>query len=336
MQHGPAKPSLLRTACRALILAILLMVTAIGCEDDRPVTVLKLAHGLDTAHPVHQAMQVMADQVAERSGGAMRVDIYPGEQLGAERECLELVQLGILSMVKASSAPIEGFVPAMQVFGLPYLFRDDEHMWAVFDGPIGEEILAAGIPQGLKGLCFYDAGARSFYTVDRPIDTPADLAGMKIRVQKSAMAMRMIEAMGGSPTPIDWGELYSALQQGMVDGAENNPPSFYLSKHYETCRYYVLDEHVRQPDVLLISPAVWRALPAEQQEILQAAVDASVAFQRRRWAEKVAESLAAVEAAGVTVTRPPKQPFRDAVRGMWAEFDGTRVGDLAERIQEVH
>lgn len=198
--------------------------------------VLKLAHGLDVTHPVHKGMMFLAERVKEKTAGKLRVDIYPSEQLGNERECIEQVQLGALAMTKASSAHLEAFIPELRVLGLPYLFRDDDHMWKVFLGEIGRELLAAGESRGLKGLCFYDAGARSFYTRDKPIRTPADLAGMTIRVMQSEMCMRMVSAMGGSPTPISWGELYTSLQQGVVDAAENNPPSFHTSKHYEICR----------------------------------------------------------------------------------------------------
>lgn len=310
----------------------------VGCgKDDAQgdVAVLKLAHGLDVTHPVHTAMVFMAERAQEKSGGRLRIDIYPNEQLGSERECLELVQLGILAMTKSSSAPMEGFVPTLKVLGLPYLFRDEEHMWKVFNGPIGKEILAAGEAKGLRGLCFYDAGARSFYTKERLVETPEDLKGLKIRVQKSIMSMRMIEAMGGAPTPIDWGELYSSLQQGVVDGAENNPPSFHTSHHYELCKYYILDEHLRVPDMLVINPRIWRGLSPELQAILQEAVDESVLEQRRLWKLAEERALAEVERAGVTIVRPDRGPFREAVRSVWAEFDGTPIGELAVRIQGV-
>ena len=312
-----------------------LLFPLLGCGKSEEVTVLKLAHGLDTGHPVHHAMVRMAEEVARRSDGSIRIDIYPSEQLGSERECLELVQLGILSMVKVSTAPMEGFVEQMKVFGLPYLFRDSEHMWTVLNGSIGREILDAGTAKGLRGLCFYDSGARSFYTTEKPIRTPADLVGMKIRVQKSEMAMQMIEALGGSPTPIDWGELYTALQQGMIDGAENNPPSFCLSRHYENCKYYTLDQHVRQPDVIVINSTVWASLTPAQQNILQASADVSVAFQRKLWAKTSAENLATVEAAGIEIIHPDKTAFRRAVHPLWTRFEGTLIGDLAQRIQAV-
>lgn len=307
-----------------------------GCGKKSPdVKVLKLAHGLDTNHPVHKAMVFMAEKVEEKSAGRLRMDIYPSEQLGTERECIEQLQIGALDMTKTSSSPLESFIPKVKVLGLPYLFRDAEHYWRVLLGPVGKELLAAGQSVGLKGLCFYDAGARSFYTRNRLVNTPDDLAGMKIRVQKSNMAIKMIKAMGASATPIDWGELYTSLQQGVVDGAENNPPSFYTSLHYEICKYYILDEHTRPPDVLLISTVVWNKLSPELQTILQRAADESVAFQRKLWAQKEKENLQQVEKAGVTIIRPDKKPFRDAVKSMWDEFEGTQIGELADRIKQV-
>ena len=301
----------------------------------KPQVVLKLGHGLPTAHPVHEAMLFMAQRVDEKSGGRMCVEVFPNEQLGTEKECIEALQLGYLAMTKTSSAPMENFVEKMKIFGVPYLFRDAEHFWKALGGPIGKELLLAGQAKRLRGLCYYDAGARSFYTKDREIQTPSDLTGMKIRVQISAMSMKLVEAMGGSPTPISWGELYTALDQGIVDGAENNSPSFRQSRHYEVCKYYILDEHTRLPDMLMISVRVWNHLTAEQQQILQEAVDESVVYQRKIWAEAEQADLKAVEEAGVKIIYPDKGPFRASVRSVWDEFEGTEVGDLIERIQEV-
>lgn len=317
---------------------LLLAVAAVGMPSNawaKPDVVLKLGHGLPTTHPVHGAMLYMAKRVEEKSGGRMRVEVFPNEQLGTEKECIEALQLGYLAMTKTSSAPMENFVEKMKIFGVPYLFRDADHFWKVLDGPIGKELLLAGQAKRLRGLCYYDAGARSFYTKDRPINTPADLKGMKIRVQNSAMSMKLVEAMGGSPTPIPWGELYTALDQGVVDGAENNSPSFRQSRHYEVCKYYTLDEHTRLPDMLMISVRVWNKLTAEQQRILQEAVDESVVYQRKIWAEAEQADLKAVEEAGVEVIYPDKAPFRESVRSVWEEFEGTEIGDLIERIQEV-
>ena len=301
---------------------------------DRPEVVLKLGHGLDTGHPVHKAMMFMAEKVREKSGGRMQVQVFPGEQLGNEKECIEALQLGYLAMTKTSSAPLEGFVPKMRVFGIPYLFRDADHLWKVLNGPIGKEILLAGEPKRLRGLCYYDAGARSFYA-KRPINKPSDLAGMKIRVQNSIMSTKMVWAMGGSPTTVPWGELYTALDQGVVDGAENNAPSFRTSRHYEVCPYYCLDEHTCLPDVLVISTRVWNKLSPEQQRVLQEAADESVVYQRKIWAEAEVKDLQTVQEQGARIVRPDKGPFRESVRPIWEEFKGTEIGELIRRVQEV-
>jgi tripartite ATP-independent transporter DctP family solute receptor len=325
-------PMLLRGSC---ITMVALCSAALGAEAPaRQATILKLGHGLDVSHPVHKAMVFMAERVKEKSGGRMQVQIFPSEQLGNEKECIEALQLGYLAMTKTSSAPLEGFVPQMQVFGIPYLFRDSEHLWKVLNGPIGKQILLAGESKRLRGLCYYDAGARSFYA-KKPISGPSDLAGMKIRVQNSIMSMKMVQAMGGSPTPIPWGELYTALDQGVVDGAENNSPSFRTSRHYEVCPYYSLDEHTCLPDILVIGTRIWSQLSPEEQRVLQEAADESVVYQRKVWAEAELKDLETVQKQGVTIIRPDKASFRESVQSVWKEFEGTEIGELIRRIQEV-
>ncbi len=303
-----------------------------NCAEGDRTRVLKLAHELDTSHPVHKGMVFMAEKLAEISQGRMRVDIYPGGQLGGERELIELLQIGSLAMTKVSTAPMESFVPEMVIFGIPYVFRDDDHRWRVLNSAVGQRLLLAGETVFLRGLCFYDAGSRSFYVKDKPIETPADLSGLKIRVMKSITSVKMIQALGGSSTPIPWAELYTALQQGVVDGAENNPPSFHLSRHYEVCRYYSLDEHTSIPDILLISTTVWNSLTPQEQRWLQQAVDESVVHQRRLWTEACEEALRTVQEAGVVVTRPDKEPFRQAVQPMHESYRGTPIYDLIQEI----
>ncbi|HNT67268.1 MAG TPA: TRAP transporter substrate-binding protein [bacterium] len=303
-----------------------------NCAEGDRTRVLKLAHELDTSHPVHKGMVFMAEKLAAISQGRMRVDIYPGGQLGGERELIELLQIGSLAMTKVSTAPMESFVPEMVIFGIPYVFRDDDHRWRVLNSAVGQRLLLAGETVFLRGLCFYDAGSRSFYVKDKPIETPADLSGLKIRVMKSITSVKMIQALGGSSTPIPWAELYTALQQGVVDGAENNPPSFHLSRHYEVCRYYSLDEHTSIPDILLISTTVWNSLTPQEQRWLQQAVDESVVHQRRLWTEACEEALRTVQEAGVVVTRPDKEPFRQAVQPMHESYRGTPIYDLIQEI----
>ncbi len=317
----------------AWIFFICAAIAGCGARDD--VVVLKLAHSLDTGHAVHKGMMHMAERLEEISGGSMRIDIYPSGQLGGERETVELLQIGSIAMTKVSTSPLESFVPAMQIFSVPYVFRDRAHFFKVLDSEIGRELLESTEVARLRGLGYYDAGSRSFYTTRKPVRTPADLKGLKIRVQKSQTSVKMVQALGGSATPISWGELYTALQQGVVDGAENNPPSFYLSRHYEISKFYALDEHTSVPDILLMSSRIWHDLTPEQQDWLQQAVDESVVYQRKLWREATEQALAAVEAAGVEISYPDKEPFQQAVRGMKAAYAGTTVGDLLARIEAV-
>jgi tripartite ATP-independent transporter DctP family solute receptor len=321
---------------RALFFIPLLLLLLAGCGHQQQGKVLKLAHGLDPSHPVHQAMVYMAQRCKEISNGDLTIEIYPSGQLGSEQQCVELLQIGSLAITKVSAAVMESFVEDFKVLGLPYVFRSREHSFKVLDGEIGKELLRSTEPFWIRGLCFYDAGSRSFYTIDKPVYSPDDLKGLKIRVMKSITAMEMVKALGGSPTPISWGELYTALQSGVVDGAENNPPSFYTSHHYEVCKYYSLNEHTTVPDVLIVSMKVWNKLSEQEKEWLQQAADESVPVERKLWAESEKESLEAVEEAGVTIIHPDKKPFADKVAPLLDSYKkNAKLYDLITRIREV-
>ncbi len=317
-----------------LIIIIFISIAIYSCGEREHITVLKLGHGLAPSHSVHQGMVYMAELVAEKSDGNMRIDVYPGEQLGTERENLEMLQIGSLAITKVSAAIMESFAPSYRVLNLPYIFKDKEHTERVLDSDIGMEILRDGEEFWLRGLAFYDSGSRSFYTKDRPINHPDDLRGLKIRVMPSPSAVNMIRAMGGSPTPISWGELYTALQGGVVDGAENNPPSFYLSHHFEVCRYYSLNEHSTIPDVLLISTKIWATLTEEEQRWVQEAATESAVYQSKLWAESEKYSLEQAEAAGVEIIYPDKEPFIERVQPLYDEYKrDEQLFDLIKRIQ---
>jgi len=297
--------------------------------------VLKLGHSLDQSHPVHLAMEHMAQRLEEKSNGTLLLDIIPNALLGSETDCIEYVQRGALALTKTSSAPLESFIPTMAIFSIPYVFRDEDHFWKVLEGDIGQGLLDAGQDFGIRGLCYYDAGARSFYTSDRPVLTPSDLSGMKIRVQSSKTAMEMVKSLGGAATPMAFGELYSGLQQGIVDGAENNPPSFVSNRHYEVCKYYSLDEHARAPDVLVVSEIWWDRLNETQRTWLTEAAAESTRLERQLWKEKTVEALEAAESHGVTIHRPDKQPFVDKVREMHESYGDSDVGRLLGKVQEI-
>ena len=306
-----------------------------GCGLKSDVKVLKLGHTLDTKHSVHIAMEFMAQRVAQLSDGKLQIQIYPGGVLGSERESLELLQLGSLDITKVSAAAMEGFVEEYKIFGLPYIFRDKQHAFSVLDGPIGTSMLAKGEQFWLRGLCFYDAGARSFYT-STPIHKPEDIKGLKIRVMQSITAVEMIKAMGGSATPVTWGELYTALQSKVVDGAENNPPSFYLSHHYEVSKYYTLNEHTMIPDVLIMSTHAYDKLTDQEKEWLNQAIKESVVVQRKEWQKSEDESIASLIKEGVEIIKPDKQPFIDATKKVYDIYrNNSKVFDLVTQIRET-
>jgi tripartite ATP-independent transporter DctP family solute receptor len=223
----------------------------------------------------------------------------------------------------------------MKLFSIPYLFNDSDHLWRVLNSNVGTELLDSLQGQRLQGLGYYDAGSRSFYMTKAPVRTPADLKGLKVRVLPSRTSIEMVEAMGGSATPISFGELYTALQQGVVDGAENNPPSYYLSRHYETAKYYTLDEHTSVPDLMIMSRPVYNALSDQQRGWVQTAMSASVIEQRKLWAESEAKALEAVAASGVEIIRPDKAPFRAAVASIKTAFETTELGPIIRRVDAL-
>ncbi len=318
------------------VLAALLVMPS-GCRKKSDHRILKLAHGLPVDHPVHQAMLFMAKRCKELSDGRLLMEIYPSGQLGSEQQCVELCQIGSLAITKISAAVMESFKPEYKVLGLPYLFRDTDHLFRVLNGEIGKELLTNIQDKLIRGLCFYDAGSRSFYTISRPILKPDDLKGLKIRVMKSQTAMDMVRALGGSPTPISWGELYTALQSGVVDGAENNPPSFYTSHHYEVCKYYSLDEHTSVPDVMVISMHVWKHLSDQEKTWLQQAADESVPVERKLWAESVKHSMEEVQKAGVKIYYPDKKLFAEKVQPIYESYKKNNpvIWSYIERIRAV-
>jgi tripartite ATP-independent transporter DctP family solute receptor len=320
---------------RIIFIMMISFIIFNSCGQKSNVVTLKLAHGLAITHPVHKAMEFIKDRTFSKSDSTLIIEIYPNEQLGNEKECIEKVQMSAIAMTKVSSSMLENFSQEYKVFALPYLFENQDHKWNVLNGPIGKKILISGEKHRLKGLIYFDAGERSFYTAEKPIIHPDDLKGLKIRTQQSPMAMKMIEALGGSPTPISWGELYTSLQQGVVDGAENNEPSLYTSNHYEVCKHYSLDEHTSVPDVIVINTLIWNKLSEKHKAVLQEAAEAAVPYQRKLWAEFVKECMDKMTASGLKVYHPEKKPFKERSMALWKEFDNTIIGDLATQIQKT-
>ncbi len=317
-------------------LILFLILGFIGCGSQSKVKIIRLGHALSPSTPVHKSMQFMAERLEKISNGKVKIQIYPSQELGTERETLELLQIGSLGMTKVSASVLEVFVPSFKVFSLPYIFKNDEQRFKFLEGPEGRKILTNTEEYLFRGLCYYDAGTRSFYTINKPINTPADLNGLKIRVQESATSLQMVKALGGSPTPIAWGELYTALQQGVVDGAENNPPSFYLSRHYEVCKYYSLDEHTAVPDVLVISTIIWNDLTPQEQKWVQQAADESAQYEKKLWKEATEDALKKVEEAGVKIIHPDKSKFIEQVQPMLKEYGkDPEVNNILTEINKI-
>lgn len=296
---------------------------------------LRLNHNNPEDHPVHLSMQRMADEVEETTGGSVKIRIYANGQLGSQRESTEQVQNCSLDMARSNTAELEAFVPSYAVFNLPYMFASEEHFDQVIAGDLGQQILDSGIDQGIRGLAYYTEGARSFYA-NKPILSPDDLKGVKMRVQPSPSAVRMIELLGGNPTPIGWGELYSALQQGVVDGAENNPTALTTARHGEVAKHFSLDEHTLIPSVVFISNCAWEELTPDEQTALSTAAHNSMMSHGEQW--KIASDKAIEDAQsemGVEIHEVDKAPFIEAVQPMYDEAAAANpeVGTLIEQIR---
>lgn len=296
------------------------------------VRVLRLGHGLSADHPVHQAMVHMADRLKALSGGTLDLQIYPGGMIGSEDECFKQAQNAQIEFAKCSAAVLDGSVPEFQVVGAPFLFRDSDHFWAVMNGEIGKSLLKK--IDGLMGICYFDAGARSIYSTKKPVRVVGDMKGLKIRTQKSSIAMESMEALGASPTPISWGELYTALSQGTVDAAENNIPSFVTGRHFEVCKYFSFTEHQRVPDVLVMSRKIWDSLTPEQQGWIEQAAAEANAFQREAWRKSEEANEEIARDAGVEFIKVDRAPFIELSKPIYEKFS-PELRELAERIKEV-
>jgi tripartite ATP-independent transporter DctP family solute receptor len=307
-----------------------------GCGPlaDRPLYAAD-THPLD--YPTVQAVAWLAKEVERRSNGAVRIRQYPGGQLGEEKDSLELTIFGGIDLNRVNLAPLNTFCPETIVPTLPFIFQSLAHMRTAMAGPPGEQILKALEPHGLVGLCFYESGARSIYTVDRPVRRPSDLAGLKVRVQNSNVFVAMIEALGGDATPMSYGEVYGALLQGVVDGAENNPPSYESSRHFEAAKYYSLTRHVIAPEPVVVSKRRWDKLAPDTQVLLRQVAKESVAEMQRLWALREAASEERLRKAGVTFVDDVDRPaFEAAVAPVWDRFLSTpQLRQLAKSIRAL-
>ncbi|MER8505991.1 TRAP transporter substrate-binding protein [Mesorhizobium sp. M0199] len=319
-----------RRAGATLLAAALLAGTA------RAQTVLRSSDTHPDGYPTVEAVKYFGELVKERTAGRYVVELYPSAQLGEEKDTIEQVRTGVIDLNRVSMAPFNGLIPETTVPSLPYIFRSEDHMHKVMDGAIGDQIAAAFDQVGLVLLAFYDGGSRSFYNSKKPINTVADMAGMKFRVIQSDIFVDMVAALGANATPMPYGEVYSAIETGVIDGAENNFPSYDTAKHAEVAKYYSLDEHTMVPEAFVMAKSSWDKLTPEDQAIFKAAAKESVAKQRELWTAKVKESRAKVEAAGSQITTPDKQPFIDAMGPVYEKHvKDDKLKAMVEAIKAV-
>ncbi len=301
----------------------------------RAATRLRLAHGLSPRHPVHAAMTNMASIVQERSKGEVTITIFSDGVLGEEPALLAQVRTGTLDMTKASSSVLTPLVPPFGLFDIPFLFRDRDHWARALGGSVGRTLLDSAARAGLQGLCFYDAGARSFYGT-RPIGGPEDLAGLRIRVQPSPAMIRMVQLLGAQPVPLPWGQVYTAFKTGVIDAAENNITALTYGQHADIVRFFATSEHTMVPDVLLMSPRAWGALRPDQRELIRSAAQESALLQGELWRRAEEDSLAQAEALGVSFNPVDKGAFARRLAALKDEIKShTDLSGLIDAVERT-
>lgn len=315
--------------------ALMLGAVALACPAvarGQAAMQLRIGHGLPASHPVHIAMQFFADQLRERSGGAIETTIFPDGAIGQEVDLLSQVQAGKLDFVKASASAIETIGPSYRVFNLPFVFRDRAHWQAIAANTVGERILASTQSQGLVGLTYYEAGSRSFYA-RRPINHPDDLKGLKIRIQPSPTMQRLMSLFGAEGVALAWEHVYNALRARLVDGAENNIGALIVGRHGEVVTHYSFDEHTMVPDVFLVSAARWASFSGPQQQMVREAARASYHRMNTLWDAFEKDMRAQSERMGVTLVYPDKAPFIARAGALKNEFAGD--AEMARLIGEI-
>jgi tripartite ATP-independent transporter DctP family solute receptor len=328
-----------RRAVQLAITASLLGLIGGGTRAADQKTVLKASDVHPEGYPTVQAVENMGKKLEAATGGRLSIQMYASMQLGGEKEAIEQAQVGALQLARVSVGALGPVVDDLNVFNLPFLFRDTAHMEKVIDGPIGRELLdkVTDNPKTrLVGLAWMDAGARSLYDTKRPIKSIDDLKGLKVRVMGNPMFVDMMNALGGNGVAMGYDQVFSALQTGVVDGAENNPPSFVFDNHYQVAKYYTLTEHLIVPEILVFSRAAWDGLSKDDQALIITLAREMQLDERQLWRKVEQDAMAKMKAAGIEIdTVSDKAPFQAAVKPVWDKY-GAKYADLIKRIQAVN
>lgn len=300
-------------------------------------TTLRSSDTHPDGYPTVEAVKHMSQLLEQRTKGRLKIQVFHSSQLGQEKDTIDQTRFGVIDMNRINLGPLNNLAPVTAVPALPFIFRSVDHMRKVMDGPIGEEILKSLEPHGLVGLAFYDSGARSFYNSKRPITRPEDMKGLKMRVQQSDLFVALVNALGANPTPMAFGEVFSSLQTGVIDGAENNWPSYESTRHFEVAKFYSETEHSMSPEVLVMSKRAFDKLSAEDQAHVRAAAKESVAKMRELWEAREKSAEAAVRAKGAQINKVEKQLFIDAMKPVYDRFvTDAKMKELVARIQATN
>ncbi|MCM3609934.1 TRAP transporter substrate-binding protein [Planococcus sp. MERTA32b] len=293
---------------------------------------LKLAENQPDDYPTTIGDKEFARLVEEKTDGRYKIEVYSGGQLGEETNSIEQVQLGSIDLARVNASPLSQFADEIGVTSMPFLFENEEAKWEKLNGEVGRELLDTLDGTNMVGLAFYDSGERSFYNTVRPLEKPEDMKGLKVRVQNSELSIAVVEALGASATPMEYGEVYSSLQTGVIDGAENNFPSYYTSNHYEVAPYFTVNGYTGTPEVVIASQKLWDTLSDEDKELFREAALESVKVQREAWAELTEESRAAVVEAGSELIEVDDiTPWREAVQPVYDKY-GEQYGEWIEKL----
>ena len=318
------------------LLGLLAAGAALGMSVSAQATEFRSSDIWGDDYPTVIAVRHMGQTLSKLTAGKHSVKVFSNGALGGEKDAIEQTKIGALAMTRVNIAPMNNICPTTIVPTMPFLFHSRDHMRAVLDGPIGDEILHSCEAQGFVGLAFYDSGARSMYTAKRPIKSLADMKGLKVRVQQSDLWVALLEAMGANATPMPFGEVYTALKTGLVDAAENNYPSYESSRHFEVAKYYSKTEHSMAPEMLLFSKKVWDGLSPADQKALREAAKESVAVQRKAWDEREEKSLATVKAAGAQIIDVDKASFQAVMKPVYEKFiSDPKLKDMIKKIQDT-
>jgi tripartite ATP-independent transporter DctP family solute receptor len=301
--------------------------------------VLKASDVHPSGYPTVVAVENIGKKLEKSTNGRLSVQMYPAMQLGGEKEAIEQAQVGAIAFARVSVGALGPVVDDLNVFNLPYVFRNTEHAQKVMDGPIGKELLdkVTNSGKGLVGLAWMDAGARSFYNTKKPIKNMADLKGMKVRVMGNPMFVEMANSMGANGVAMGYDQVFTSLQTGVVDGAENNPPSFVFDNHYQVAKFYTLDEHLIVPEMVVFSKKIWDTLSKQEQDDLMKFGREAQLEERKLWEVYEKEAMDKAKAAGiqiVTLSADDKKQMQDAVKPVWDKY-GPKYADMVKRIQDV-